>query len=224
MKKLCSAIILSILSIVIFPAVVYAGDPPNTDVDVAVTSGGDVDVGVTVTGGGNSNVTVDGISIKGALTNVIAVQDFYTLYNKEMKPTLQTVEDSRKMIEILIAASAKLIADQQNASASDVKNAKSTQEALVAVRNNLDITEEQIIALDKVLVALSARLDAYEKQIDVLSTEVANIPAPAPAVAPGVVEHLRAQYLLYFWILGGCVVLLLGLSIWALLKKQKLPR
>ena len=60
MRRLILLLAISLVCIVCFAAPVMAADPPDTNVNVNVASGGDVDLNVGISSGGNVNVTVDG--------------------------------------------------------------------------------------------------------------------------------------------------------------------
>jgi len=63
MKKLFLVpILLIILSLVATPA--FAADPPDMEVDIAVSTGGDVDMDIGVNAGGDVDITIDGVDFK----------------------------------------------------------------------------------------------------------------------------------------------------------------
>ncbi len=80
MKRIIIAMILALVLIASFITPAFAADPPDTEVNVSVSSPGDVDLNVGINSGGDTNVIVDGVDFKE--TNQLAVE----AYRKSHEP------------------------------------------------------------------------------------------------------------------------------------------
>lgn len=79
MKRIIVAIVLGVL-LLSFATPVLAGDPPDTQVQVSVSTPGDVDVDVDINAGGDVDITVDGVDLKETAGTAQAA------YNKAFAP------------------------------------------------------------------------------------------------------------------------------------------
>lgn len=245
MKRLLVSIIVSLV-LVSFATPVFAQDPPDTQVGVTVVTPGDVDLDVGINAGGDVDVTVDGVDLDAtarmarfAYTNAkrnegkgfVTYSEWYTYFYKEMKVYNQVLANMDGILGVLADAEAKLV-QGQDLTKSEIG---AINEVLAGLKLEVggsfaDIKAQEEKTWNQLMYGAEAHIAILDTQLAEQQQTLTNLQTDTKAELDNAnlnyvnllnyTDYLQRQYLYYFWICGGGMVVLLSIVLGALLRKR----
>ena len=220
--------------------VVVVTTPGDVDLDVGINAGGDVDI--TVDGydfDETARMAYQAyMDSRATGEGSINTADWYNYFNKEMKVYNQVLAGMDNTLGILANAEAKLMQGQDltaveiravNSALADWKlevggSLADVDSAIASIKAQEEKTWNQLMyGAEAHIALLDGRLAETQQDLDALAIKTQNERDIADCNYTNLfnqTEYLRVQYLYYFWIMGGVIVVLAGLLGWSLLRSR----
>ncbi len=168
-------------------------------------------------------------------------RDWYKAWYKNIKPYTDAINNQSGLLSMLTEASAKLIKGQglsqgelgninvalqslsnifdasqkvMNITISDLKTQddKTWNQLMYGAETQISILQDVVDEQSNVMASMQSQLDTQKSALETVNSNYIDL--------LNYTDYLQRQYLYYFWILGGCVVVLFGLVVWALTRKR----
>lgn len=245
MKRIIAIAFSVLMMLVLCANPVFAQDPPDVDVDIAVVSQGDVDLDVDIGAGGNVDVTIDGVGLDEALAeasrdksrpknNHFMWDYMYYWQITGIGPMIEgQIAELQQIGGLLLDANAKLITamgqsteGQENLAARLTALNDETNESLCQLKADAEFVTGALHTRDnkiwdQLMYGAEAHIAILDHQLATQETQISNLQANLISLEARMetanannyalrnyIDYLQRQYLYYFWIIGGAMILL----------------
>lgn len=237
MKRIIAITATLLIMSPLLPSTAMADDPQGMDVGIAVVTPGDVDMGIGISAGGNVDVKINGVDWDSGLGLAMALRDMYSggaissgdwwmMKSKYLDPIFKrlfengavadrsigiTMEAIVKLIERTnsIGIASEVNRENTNALKSELnatvealkaQDEKTWNQLMYGAEHHLSLLQEQVDAQAVVMSQQQNQVDYLQQQLSIASENNVRL--------TNYVDYLQRQYLYYFWIMGGGIVIL----------------
>lgn len=241
MKKIIRilAIALTLGILTTFIAIpVFADDPIN--VGIGVVTGGDANVNIGIDAGGDVDINVNG----GDLANIqdiynamshapekgaISYPDLLRWLDKLVYPSLRQLIENDQAIVTNIGLFVQSVGDSNNVTYQRISYLDNQITTLASQQSEINnaLAEQDKITWNQLMNGAEYHIGLLQNTVDEQSKTIESLQAQindSKAEYRAEIKDLKSQGVMYLWISGGFIVLLLGLVIWSLTRKRSIAK